>query len=113
MIDLHEPDDEKLNLAALDPDRDPHAAGRFVGAVMARVAARPRPETLPVDPLVGVWSLLRSPLLAAGIVIAAALGTYGLTHRTPSGPQNVAQAIGVPAAFLADAALPPSPPDSR
>jgi hypothetical protein len=113
MTDLHNPDDHKVDLGALDFDHDPRAEQRFLSAVMTRVANRPRPAVLPTDPLVGVWSVLRSPLLAAGIVVAAVIGTYGLTHRSPAGPQNVAQAIGVPAAFMADAAAPSTVPDSR
>jgi hypothetical protein len=61
MIALHDGDDDKLNLSALDPDADPRAAERFVQSVMGRVEARPRPEVLPADPLVGIWSLARSP----------------------------------------------------
>jgi hypothetical protein len=113
MIDIHDSDDDRLNLSALDPDNDPRAADRFVNAVMTRIATRPKPESPPADPLFGVWTLVRSPLLAAGIVIAAGLGTYGLARQWRPAPQNVAQAIGVPAAFLADAPPSTSNPDRR
>ena len=54
---------------------------------------------MPADPLVGIWSLVGSPALAAGILLAAAIGTYALRQRQPERPQNIAQAMGVPADF--------------
>jgi hypothetical protein len=114
MIALHDADDDKLNLSALDPDADRAAAERFVGAVMARVDNRPRPESMPADPLVGIWSLMRSPAIAAGIILVAALGTLALRQRQPRGPQTIAQAMGVPADFLtAPAPETNARPDSR
>ena len=100
MIALHDADDDKLNLSALDPDTDPKAADRFVEVVMGRVETRPRPEVLPADPLVGIWSLARSPAIAAGILLVAAVGTYALRQRRPEHPSNIAQAMGVPPEFL-------------
>ena len=101
MISLHDADDDKVNLSAIDPDADPAAADRFVSDVMSRVEARPRPEAMPADPLIGVWSLLRSPAIAAGILLVAAAGTFALRQRQPDRPQTIAQAMGVPGEFLA------------
>lgn len=107
-------DDVRLDLSALDPDADAMAADRFVGAVMGRVAQRPQPRAMPSDPLVGIWSLVRSPALAAGILIVAALGAYGLRQRGSDGPSNIAEAMGVPAEFLASASPDFStPPDGK
>ena len=107
-------DDVRLDLSALDPDADATAADRFVGAVMERVALRPRPETMPSDPLVGIWSLVRSPALAAGILIVAALGAYGLRQQSSDHPRNIAEAMGVPPEFLASAGPDYSmPPDGK
>jgi hypothetical protein len=102
-------DPERLDLRPIDPDADPEAGARFVDAVMARVAARPAPSALPADPLVGIWSLARSPAVAAGIVIAIAIGAIGLRVRGTSErtPQTIEQAVGVPAEFLA--AFTPTP----
>lgn len=97
-------DDERVDLSAIDPDRDPAAAARFLTGVMARVEARPAPAALPGDPLVGIWSMLRAPALAAGILIAVAAGVAGVRMNTRrAAPQTIVQAIGVPAEFLADA----------
>jgi hypothetical protein len=109
--DAEEP---RLDLSPIDPDRDPVAADRFVNEVMARIGTRPVPAAMPDDPLVGIWSLMRSPALAAGIVIAAALGAYGLVKRNSSDrPQTIAQAMGVPAEFLVTFDPPTTRPDSR
>ena len=95
-------DEPRIDLSALDPDRDPAAADRFVGAVMARVGARPVPTALPGDPLIGIWSIARGPALAAGILIAVAIGAIGMRLNREEAPQTIAQAIGVPAEFLDD-----------
>jgi hypothetical protein len=55
---------------------------------------------LPLDPLIGVWSVLRSPALAAGLVLAVTLGAIGLRMGASDEPQTIAQAIGVPPEFL-------------
>lgn len=105
--------ESRADLSALDPDRDAGAADRFVAGVMARVAARPAPRALPADPLVGIWSLVRSPAIAAGIIIAATIGAVGVRmNRGEPPPQTIAQAMGVPAEFL-DGPPPLAPGDSR
>jgi hypothetical protein len=100
MIAPNDAGDDKLDLSALNPDADGRAGDRFVTAVMSRVDARPRPSAMPADPLVGIWSVMRSPALAAGILLVFALGTVALRQRQPHGPETIAQAMGVPAAFL-------------
>ena len=100
MRDTASGDDDRIDLSALDPDRDPAAADRFVAAVMARVSDRPVPRAMPVDPLIGVWSILRSPALAAGLILAVALGALSLRLSGDEQPQTVAQAMGVPPEFL-------------
>ncbi len=109
--EMQEP--ERLDLRSIDPDADADAADRFVRAVMGRIDARPVPLVLPADPLIGIWSITRSPALAAGILIAIAASAIGLRLRgAEAEPQTVEQAVGVPAAFLA--AVPPAPSaDSR
>jgi hypothetical protein len=60
--------------------------------------------------------MMRAPALAAGILVAVAIGAAGLRmNRRPAAPETIVQAIGVPAEFLADAdaAAQPAPPDSR
>jgi hypothetical protein len=112
----HPDEDGRVDLSAIDPDRDPAAADRFVATVMARVRASESRAPFPTDPLMGIWSMMRAPALAAGILIAVAVGTAGLrVNRRPAAPETIVQAIGVPAEFLADAdAGPPPPPlDSR
>ena len=92
---------ERADLGALDPDRDPAAGDRFVEQVMARIASRPAPRPLPADPLVGIWSMARGPALAAGILLAVALGALGIRmKRGEPTPQTIAQAMGVPSEFL-------------
>ena len=95
--------EDQIDLSPLDPDADPVAEGRFVDAVMARVVARPQGARLHIDPLIGVWSIMRSPALAAGIVIAVAVGALGLRMKSSveAKPVTVAEALGVPAEFLA------------
>jgi hypothetical protein len=113
MRNEHSADEARIDLSALDPDRDPAAADRFVAGVMGRVATRPVPSAMPADPLIGIWSMLRSPAIAAGVIIAVAVGALGVRmNRADESPRNVAQAIGVPVEFL-DNAPPAIVPDSR
>lgn len=98
---INEPDDDRrIDFGALDPDLDPAAADRFVAGIMERVASRPVPRPMPVDPLIGAWSIARSPALAAGLIIAMALGALGLRLRVDDRPQTIAHAMGVPPEFL-------------
>lgn len=106
-------EDPRIDLSAIDPDRDPAAADRFVASVMARVAARPLPAAMPADPLIGIWSMLRTPAIAAGVVLAVAVGALGIRMNRDEPPRTIAQAIGVPVEFLADASPAPTSPDSR
>src|SRR4051812_43542143 len=98
----------RIDLRALDPDADPGASDRFVDGVMARVGSMPVPRSMPADPLIGIWSLLRSPAIAAGIVAAIALGAVSVRMRQANDrPQTLAQAVGVPPEFLMAAQSPP------
>jgi hypothetical protein len=103
-----EDDEGRIDLSAIDPDLDRAAEERFVSGVMARVAGRPTPAAAPLDPLIGISSMLPVPAIAAGIVLAIALGAMGLgLNRKPLPPQTVEQAIGVPPEFLAQASITP------
>ena len=64
--------DDPIDLTPLDPDADPSAEDRFVGAVMSRIAARANPYPMRVDALWGAWSLARPVLVAASIAIVVA-----------------------------------------
>ena len=101
-------DDSRIDLSALDPDSDTGAAARFVDGVMGRVAARPVSARPTIDPLIAVWSMMRQPALAAGIVIAIAVGAFGVKARRDAAarPVTVAEALGVPQAFIAAAETP-------
>ena len=56
--------DDPIDLTPLDPDADPGAEERFVGAVMSRIASRPNPYPAHVDVVWGAWSLARPVLIA-------------------------------------------------
>ena len=92
--------DDPLDLTALDPDADPSAEERFVGAVMARVAAKPNPYPMSADVLWGAWSVARPVLLAASIVIViAGVALARESSAEPRGPLTVAESLGVPMEF--------------
>lgn len=94
--------DDPIDLTPLDPDADPGAEERFVGAVMSRVAGRPQPYPVRMDPLLGAWSLARPVLVAASLTIVVA--GYFLARATRDnarGPLTVAESLGVPPEFQA------------
>jgi hypothetical protein len=99
-------DEDRIDFSALDPDAGGSGEERFVRGVMDRVGGRTAPSRMGLDPLVGIWTLMRSPALAAGLLIAVAIGAVELKLRTEASaaPTTVAQAIGVPAEFLASSA---------
>jgi hypothetical protein len=93
--------DDPIDLSALDPDADPAAEDRFVGAVMTRVAATPNPYPVRVDALWGAWSLARPVLLAASVVIAIAGIVLTRQPADDGAPLTVAESVGVPMPFRA------------
>ena len=101
--------DDLIDLTPLDPDAEPGAEDRFVGAVMSRIAARANPYPVRVDALWGVWSLARPVLVAASIAIVVAGVVLARASRSESqGPLTVAESLGVPPEFQS-AILTPSP----
>ena len=87
------PDDSsQLDLQALDPDIDPLEADR--------IARSPAISAIPVDPLYGLWSIAPACLIAASIVLVAALGAQR-EHSRIGPPATIAEAVGVPADYLA------------
>jgi hypothetical protein len=97
--------DARMDLRALDPDAYAGSEDRFVSAVMARVAHLGGAPAMPTDPLYGLWSLPRPLLLAASIIALAVLGAAVGTRRAHvSTPATIADATGVPRAFLATGA---------
>jgi hypothetical protein len=96
--------DDPLDLTALDPDADPAAEDRFVGAVMTRVAAMPDPYPMRADVLWGAWSLARPVLLAASVAIVAAGIVLARERQDDRTPLTVAESVGVPMQFRAVAA---------
>jgi hypothetical protein len=100
--------DARMDLRALDPDADAGAEERFVSAVMARVALSGGAPAIPTDPLYGLWSLPRPLLLAASVITLAVLGVAVGTQRAHvSTPATIADATGIPHAFLATGASRP------
>jgi anti-sigma-K factor RskA len=93
--------DDPIDLTPLDPDADPGAEERFVGAVMSRIATRANPYPVKVDALWGAWSLARPVLIAASVVIVVA-GVLAVraARETGARPLTVADAVGVPPEFL-------------
>ncbi len=98
-------DDDRIDLSALDPDRDPARLERSARAVAARVAPslRRRRERVPA-----LWLGLarwRRPVVAAATLVAvASVAVLVLPHRTAStgasaAPVTLAEAEGVPAAL--------------
>jgi hypothetical protein len=106
--------DDLIDLTPLDPDADPGAEDRFVGAVMSRIAARANPYPVRVDALWGVWSLARPVLVAASIAIAVAGVLLARATRDASrGPLTVAESLGVPPEFQGAIVTPSSAPGGR
>jgi hypothetical protein len=106
--------DDPIDLTALDPDADPGAEDRFVGAVMGRIRTAPNPYPLQVGVLWGASSLARPVLLAAAVAIAAA----GIVLLRGSGndarvPRTVAESVGLPMEFRRLAAIEGTPSGKR
>ena len=98
--------DDPIDLTPLDPDADPLAEERFVRAVMSRIAGRPKPYPVDVDPLWGAWSLARPVLIAASLVtIVAGVIVVRAASDASSRPLTVADAVGVPSVFGEQSAL--------
>ena len=106
--------DDPIDLTALDPDADPGAEERFVGAVMSRIAKRPNPYPVRVDPLWGAFSLARPVLVAASVAIVVA-GLFMASARRDAtrGPLTVAESLGVPPVFQAAFATATSQPGGQ
>jgi hypothetical protein len=103
--------DEPIDLTLLDPDADPGAEDRFVGAVMSRIASRANPYPVRVDPLWGAWSLARPLLVAASLaIILAGVVLVRQTREAASAPQSVAESLGVPPEFRTGFLIPVSAP---
>ena len=95
-------DSTGVDLRALDPDFDPLAPALFERAVMSRIAATGKILSMPSDPLYGLWSLPRSPLLAASIFALAVIGlSVSLQPRPHAAPATIAESMGVPRQLLA------------
>ena len=106
--------DDPIDLTALDPDADPGAEARFVGAVMSRIAERPKPYPMAVDPLWGVFSLARPVLVAASVaIVVAGLFMARATRNAARGPLTVAESLGIPPVFQAALAIPTSQPGGQ
>ncbi len=106
--------DDPIDLTPLDPDANPGAEDRFVGAVMSRIAARANPYPMRVDALWGVWSLARPVLVAASIAIVVAGLLMARARRDDArGPLTVAESLGVPPEFQRVMGTPASAPGGR
>lgn len=106
--------DDPIDLTPLDPDANPGAEDRFVGAVMSRIAARANPYPMRVDALWGVWSLARPVLVAASIAIVVAGLLMARARRDEArGPLTVAESLGVPPEFQSVMGTPASAPGGR
>ena len=90
--------DDPIDLTPLDPDADPGAEARFVGAVMSRIAGRGPVYPMRVDPLWGAWSLAQPVLIAASVAIVVA-GIVMARSTRDAGPLTVAESLGVPPMF--------------
>ena len=100
-------DSSQVDLGALDPDLDPYAADRFASTVMSRIARSTSLPSVPLDPLFGLWSLAPAILIAASIVLVVTIGTQR-GHQRNVPPTTIAEAVGVPADYLAVGAPQPS-----
>ena len=93
--------DDPIDLTALDPDQDPSAEDRFVGAVMSRVDSSATLYPMPVDALWGAWSLAKPVLIAASIAIAVAGSLIARGPNVSNAPRTVAESVGLPPQFQA------------
>src|SRR5215207_11714646 len=100
---MHE---DPIDLTPLDPDADPGAEDRFVGAVMARIAMQHNPYPVGVDVFWGAWSVARPVLVAASIAIVVAGVLMTRTPTDDGSPMTVAESVGVPPEFRVAAATP-------
>ena len=92
---------DRVNLRALDGASDALAGEQFVASVMARIATSTLTPGIPVDPLFGLWSLPRTILLAASILVIVALeAPRALTRAGNAAPTTIAEAVGVPSDYL-------------
>jgi hypothetical protein len=106
--------DDPIDLTPLDPDADPGAEDRFVGAVMSRIAARANPYPMRVDALWGAWSVARPVLVAASIAIAVTgLLLVHARREEARGPLTVAESLGVPTEFQRAMVTPASAPGGQ
>lgn len=96
--------DERLDLRALDPTRDPERFDRAIGRIMDRAAlplAARRARRTAVDQVTRWW---RPMLALAAAVTVAAIGV--LTQVTPASSgtaarePGVAEAIGIPTTLV-------------
>ena len=91
--------DDPIDLTGLDPDQDPGAEDRFVGAVMSRVDSSATRYPVRVDPLWGAWSLAKPVLIAASITIVVAGSFIARATRESNAPRTVAESVGLPLQF--------------
>ena len=91
--------DDPIDLTPLDPDQDPGAEDRFVGAVISRVGSSATLYPLRVDALWGAWSLAKPVLIAASIAIAVAGSFIARASNEPGSPRTVAESVGLPLQF--------------
>lgn len=90
-------DGGQVDLSALDPDRN-GASQAFIDGVMGRIAGRPLPVRH--DELLVTWSAVRAAAIAAGILLALALGSAALLPGSSStGPATMEESLGVPPLF--------------
>jgi hypothetical protein len=89
---MTEPEDPRVDLRALDEPPDPQRVDRVMRAVMARVAASPRPHASRVQ--TGVWddlaAWMRPGLAAAAVLAALAGGTLAVHAGSRRGADSLA-----------------------
>ena len=93
--------DDPIDLTGLDPDLDPGAEDRFVGAVMSRLESDETIYPVRVDALWGAWSLAKPVLIAASIAIAVAGSFIARAANEANAPRTVAESVGLPPQFQA------------
>ena len=93
--------DDPIDLTGLDPDLDPGAEDRFVGAVMSRLGSSETVYPIRVDALWGAWSLAKPVLIAASIAIAVAGSLIARAASESNAPRTVAESVGLPPQFQA------------
>jgi len=92
--------DDPIDLTPLDPDADPGAEDRFVGAVMSRIETLSTRYPMGVDALWGVWSVARPVLAAAAVaILIAGVEIVRAWRDEARGPLTVAESLGVPPEF--------------